>query len=100
MMDYINPPELRPWTEDDIREEYVRIRDRRKVAKIYDIPLREANRILNNGGKMKRLTCRVGAEIVAITIDDGDRLKAKMSITAKGNIKVERTEKEKKVRES
>ena len=39
-------------------------------------------------------------EIVAITIDDGDRLKAKMSITAKGNIKVERTEKEKKVRES
>lgn len=43
---YMNPPELRPWTEDDIRREYVRIRNRRKVAKIYDIPLREVNRIL------------------------------------------------------
>lgn len=39
-------------------------------------------------------------EIWSVTIDNGDGLKAKMSITAKGNVKVERTEKEKKVRES
>ena len=51
MMDYINPPELRPWTEDDIRREFARIGNRRKVAKIYGIPLREVNRILNDGGK-------------------------------------------------
>ena len=52
MMDYINPPELWPWTEDDIRREFARIGNRRKVAKIYDIPLREVNRILNDGGKI------------------------------------------------
>lgn len=49
MMDYINPPELRPWTEDDIRREFARIGNRRKAAKIYDIPLREVNQILRSG---------------------------------------------------
>lgn len=46
------------------------------------------------------LDCIIQEEIVSATVDDGDRLKAKMTLTAKGNIKVERTEREKKVRES
>ena len=47
---YMNPPELQPWTEDDIRREFARIGNRRKVAKIYGIPIREVNRILKGEG--------------------------------------------------
>lgn len=49
MKAYMNPPDPRPWTEDDVLREYAQVGNRRKVAKIYGIPLREVNRILKSG---------------------------------------------------
>lgn len=45
----MNPPDPQPWTDDDVLMEYARVGNRRKVAKIYQIPLREVNRILRSG---------------------------------------------------
>ena len=47
----MNPPEPQTWTEDDVCREFEQIGNRRKVAKIFDIPLREVNRILREAGQ-------------------------------------------------
>ena len=43
---FINPPI--PYTYDDIRKEYEIIKDKKKVAAVYLIPVREVTRILKN----------------------------------------------------
>ena len=49
MKAYMNPPDPQPWTDDDVLMEYARVGNRRKVSKIYNIPLRGVNRILRSG---------------------------------------------------
>ena len=45
---FINPPIPYTYTDDDIRKEYEIIKDKKKVAAVYLIPVREVTRILKN----------------------------------------------------
>lgn len=43
---FINPPISCVYTDDDIRKEYEIIKDKKKVAAVYLIPVKEVTRIL------------------------------------------------------
>lgn len=43
---FINPPIPYIYTDDDIRKEYEIIKDKKKVAAVYLIPVKEVTRIL------------------------------------------------------
>lgn len=43
---FINPPIPYLYTDDDIRKEYEIIKDKKKVAAVYLIPVKEVTRIL------------------------------------------------------
>lgn len=43
---FINPPIPYVFTDDDIRKEYEIIKDKKKVAAVYLIPVKEVTRIL------------------------------------------------------
>lgn len=45
---FINPPIPYLYTDDDIRKEYKIIKDKKKVAAVYLIPVKEVTRILKN----------------------------------------------------
>lgn len=46
MKEHMNEPIEYPWTDQDIVEEYHKWEDKRKVSRIYDIPVSEINKIL------------------------------------------------------
>lgn len=45
---FINPPIPYTYTDDDIRKEYEIIKDKKKVAAVYLIPVKEVTEILKN----------------------------------------------------
>lgn len=45
---FINPPIPYIYTDDDIRKEFEIIKDKKKVAAVYLIPVKEVTRILKN----------------------------------------------------
>lgn len=45
---FINPPIPYLYTDDDIRKEYEIIKDKKKVAAVYLIPVKEVTKILKN----------------------------------------------------
>lgn len=45
---FINPPIPYVFTDDDIRKEYEIIKDKKKVAAVYLISVKEVTRILKN----------------------------------------------------
>lgn len=49
MKNYINLPESHDWTGEEIMGEYERIGDKRKLAKVFCLPLRVINGILQSG---------------------------------------------------
>lgn len=50
MEKYMNSPVEYDWTEEDIIAEYVKIKDKKKVAKIYCITTKQVNEILKSRG--------------------------------------------------
>ena len=46
MENYMNPPVEHQWTDQDIRNEYQRCQDKKQVAKICLISIKEVNEIL------------------------------------------------------
>lgn len=46
MREYMNKPIDHNWTKEDIVKEYERIKDKKKVAKIYCITTKEVTEIL------------------------------------------------------
>lgn len=46
MREYMNKPVDHNWTEEDIINEYEKIQDKKKVAKIYCITTKEVTEIL------------------------------------------------------
>lgn len=50
MEKYMNKPVEYNWTEEDIIAEYVKIKDKKKVAKIFCITTRQVNEILQSRG--------------------------------------------------
>lgn len=46
MQEYMNKPVEYDWTEDDIIREYDKIQDKKKVAKIYCITVKEVTEAL------------------------------------------------------
>ena len=47
---FMNEPVDWSWTEDDLLREYEKCQDKRKVAKIFCIPVREVTFILKKNG--------------------------------------------------
>ena len=46
MTEYMNKPVFHTWTDEEIRQEYGKYRDKKKVAKVFRITTNELNRIL------------------------------------------------------
>ena len=46
MREYMNKPVAHDWTEEDIVNEYEKIQDKKKVARIYCISTKEVTEIL------------------------------------------------------
>lgn len=53
MQECINYPVNQPWTNQDIIMEYRRYHDKRKVARIYDISVKEVHLILKKAGEVQ-----------------------------------------------
>ena len=50
MEEYMNKPEDRNWDDNDIVREYTQYQDKRKVSRVYDIPVKDINQILKRNG--------------------------------------------------
>ena len=50
MEQYMNKPEDCNWDDKDIIKAYNQCQDKRKVSRIYDIPVKEINQILKRNG--------------------------------------------------
>lgn len=50
MEEYMNSPIEREWTDHDVITEYQRYYDKRKVARIYNISVKDLNQILKKNG--------------------------------------------------
>lgn len=50
MEQYMNKPIDHFWTDQDVIEEYYKWGDKRKVSRIYDIPIKDINQILKRNG--------------------------------------------------
>ncbi|QIX89086.1 hypothetical protein [Enterocloster clostridioformis] len=50
MEKYMNKPVEYDWTEEDIIAEYVKIKDKKKVAKIFCITVKQVSEILKSRG--------------------------------------------------
>lgn len=50
MDEYMNEPVDYKWDDKDIIKKYNQCQDKRKVSRIYDIPVKEINQILKRNG--------------------------------------------------
>lgn len=50
MEEYMNEPVDYKWDDKDIIKAYNQCQDKRKVSRIYDIPVKEINQILKRNG--------------------------------------------------
>ena len=50
MDEYMNEPVDYKWDDKDIIKEYNQYQDKRKVSRIYDIPVKEINQMLKRNG--------------------------------------------------
>lgn len=53
MEEYINYPVEFEWSDQDVITEYRRYHDKRKVARIYNISVKEVNTILRKVGEIE-----------------------------------------------
>lgn len=50
MDEYMNEPVDYKWDDKDIIKAYNQCQDKRKISRIYDIPVKEINQILKRNG--------------------------------------------------
>ena len=50
MDEYMNEPVDYKWDDKDIIKAYTQYQDKRKVSRVYDIPVKDINQILKRNG--------------------------------------------------
>lgn len=50
MEEYMNEPIDYQWDDKDIIEEYIQCQDKKKISRIYSIPVKDINQILRRNG--------------------------------------------------
>lgn len=52
MEEYMNKPINRMWSDQDVLMEFQKYQDKRKVSRIFKIPIKEINAILKRNGQL------------------------------------------------